>query len=144
MKHQGPAFIIAGFMCLEFATTFGDGRYWGNDGYEYGVDTGAIGLVPIELTDDICIGTGTVVTFHNSFLCKADYEVGVLDFGHLSIIVGEKGPTFDEEGPVMTVDLSKECKAEQTMHWCCNPSDLCERHKCTGGPGASNTGVSSF
>ena len=38
VKHQGPAFIIAGFMCLEFATTFGDGHYWGNDGYEYGVD----------------------------------------------------------------------------------------------------------
>ena len=43
-----------------------------------------------------------------------------------------QGP-MGEEGEVMTVDLSKECKAETVMSWSCNPNDLCERHKCSRG-----------
>ena len=80
-----PQFTINGYKCLSFRTLEGDGLYPGSDGFEYGVDSGRIGLIPVPLLDPCEVGMGTVRTFNKPFACSRDPESGQLTFGDLVI-----------------------------------------------------------
>lgn len=71
---------------LGFGTAYGDGSYRGSDGFEYGVDAGLIGLIPVraitrerEEVERLC----KKVTFRNDVLCTNAY--GKMTFGNVVI-----------------------------------------------------------
>jgi hypothetical protein len=76
---------------LAFGTKWGDGSYRGTDGNEYGVDAGLLGLVPVELLEDL--SDHEVVNFSKDTLCIDDGS-GKLKFGHITI---DTDPSDEEE-----------------------------------------------
>jgi hypothetical protein len=79
------------FPVLAFGTKWGDGCYLGTDGNEYGVDAGLLGLVPVELVEDL--SEHVVVSFARDTLCIDDGS-GKLKFGHITI---DTDPVEEEE-----------------------------------------------
>ena len=105
-------------------TDYGDGVYYGSNGYSYGVDAGLLGVVPTEL---ICEGsteagyrekgssTGTLHTFEYDFeVVRTENHV---QFGDLEIMVGEE--TCGDCG-----DLHDEYESCDAEDYC----DTCEVH----------------
>jgi hypothetical protein len=72
------------FFVLGFSTRWGDGCYAGSDGKEYPVDAGLIGLVPIELVEDLSEHYGNIVTFNKETICSSNGD-GKLRFGGIVI-----------------------------------------------------------
>jgi hypothetical protein len=72
------------FAVLGFGTRWGDGCYAGSDGKEYPVDAGLIGLVPIELVENVSEHYGNIVTFNKDTICRSDGD-GKLYFGSIVI-----------------------------------------------------------
>ena len=67
-----------------FHTFRGDGLYLGNDGFTYCVDSGIIGLVPVEFgTHAVARGLCKIAVFHTNTRCTSSN--GVLKFGRTSI-----------------------------------------------------------
>ena len=57
------------------STKYGDGRYQGNDGNSYPVDSGTIGVVSIDLIDDMSRTVlGRVVDAEREFTCYTDKD----------------------------------------------------------------------
>jgi hypothetical protein len=81
------------FHVLGFGTRWGDGCYSGSDGKEYPVDAGLIGLVPIELVEDVSEHYGNIVTFNKDTICRSNGD-GKLYFG--SIVI-DTDPEDEEE-----------------------------------------------
>jgi hypothetical protein len=79
------------FSVLAFGTKWGDGSYRGSDGNVYGVDAGLIGLVPVEIVEDL--SEHEVVNFSKDTLCVNDGS-GKLKFGHITI---DTDPSDEEE-----------------------------------------------
>jgi hypothetical protein len=79
------------FSVLAFGTKWGDGSYRGSDGNVYGVDAGLIGLVPVEMVEDL--SEHEVVNFSKDTLCVNDGS-GKLKFGHITI---DTDPSDEEE-----------------------------------------------
>lgn len=75
------------FNILGFSTAHGDGSYYGSDGFDYPVDAGLIGLVPIELANikrhDLQGSINRIVTFDRDVLCTN--ICGVMQFGDIVI-----------------------------------------------------------
>jgi len=67
---------------VAFGTRWGDGTYRGSDGNDYPVDAGLIGLVPVEMVEDLA--DHTIVEFNRDTLCVNDGS-GNLRFGHITI-----------------------------------------------------------
>jgi hypothetical protein len=84
---------IQSFPVLAFGTKWGDGCYAGSDGKEYPVDAGLLGLVPVELVEDLSEHQGNIVTFSKDTLCIDDGS-GKLKFGHIII---DTDPEEEEE-----------------------------------------------
>jgi hypothetical protein len=87
--YQNPiGYVARGFThkipVLAFSTKWGDGCYAGSDGKEYPVDAGLIGLVPIELVEDLTEHQDNIVTFNKETVCS-DNGDGKLRFGHIVI-----------------------------------------------------------
>lgn len=70
---------------VAFPTTWGDGTYLDQQGREYGVDAGLIGIIAVEDLDLARIDTELAhqLDFVQSFSCDA--EGGTLNFGRVSI-----------------------------------------------------------
>ena len=85
---QNPIGYVEGIngkhFVLAFGTRWGDGCYAGSDGKEYPVDAGLIGLVPVELVDDMSEHYGNVVTFNKPTVCSSNGD-GKLRFGGIVI-----------------------------------------------------------
>jgi hypothetical protein len=81
---RNPIGSIAKFKILAFGTKWGDGCYAGSNGKEYPVDAGLIGLVPIELVEDLTEHYENIVTFDKETVCS-DNGNGQLQFGHIVI-----------------------------------------------------------
>ncbi len=67
-------------------TAYGDGCFADQEGNEYGVDAGLIGVLPIELVDKHeyeLAELGNVVDFPGGFECS--YDDGIFYIGHLRI-----------------------------------------------------------
>jgi hypothetical protein len=81
------------FYVLGFGTRWGDGEYWGSNGMSYPVDAGLIGLVPVEIVQDLESHRQNIVTFTRDTVCSHDGS-GKLRFGGISI---ETDPQEEEE-----------------------------------------------
>lgn len=65
-------------------TMYGDGAYRGNDHKTYGVDSGCLGVVPVEvITQKIDRRSMNVVEFEQDFECS--WENGFFQIGHIGI-----------------------------------------------------------
>jgi hypothetical protein len=54
--------IYRGLRFFAAPTAYGDGSYTGSNGFEYGVDAGLLGAIPLELvTDEAGLELGTVI-----------------------------------------------------------------------------------
>jgi hypothetical protein len=86
--HSPVGYVNVGytkkFRVLGFGTRWGDGCYAGSDGKEYPVDAGLIGLVPIELVEDVSEHYGNIVTFNKDTICSSNGD-GKLRFGSIII-----------------------------------------------------------
>jgi len=78
-----PLVTIDGFEILAFKTAHGDGEYPSNAGRKFSVDSGLIGLVPVELADDKEPFSTMIVEFNEPTLCKR--VKGKLYFGKIVI-----------------------------------------------------------
>lgn len=81
---------LDGHPVLGIGTARGDGCYGGSDGNSYPVDTGLIGLVPVELDGATKEqekysekNRSPVVKFERDFRCS--YEDGTITLGHIEI-----------------------------------------------------------
>lgn len=80
--EETPVAAIYEYRMVAFGTAYGDGTYQDNFGHEYPVDSGLIGIVPIEVVDPTKI-CGQVVRFEEPFTCE---DIGDrLRFGHIVI-----------------------------------------------------------
>lgn len=98
---NNPIGEVGGVKILGFRTAFGDGVYFGSDGFDYGVDAGLIGLVPFDFAISQ-IGTidetlHTVVEFENDFVCSNND--GNMTFGNITIDTNDdyEDEEMDEE-----------------------------------------------
>lgn len=76
---------------LAFDTAYGDGEYPSNIGFEFPVDAGLIGLVPIDSADMTKFRTdlSKIVTFTEEVLASFD-TFGMLKFGYIEINTGDE------------------------------------------------------
>ena len=77
-----------------FSTAYGDGSYFDESGFEYGVDAGCISCVPVAMVDKHTSAGDSInlVTFDSPF--EVGYNHGLITFGHIEIKTrGE----YDEE-----------------------------------------------
>lgn len=82
-------------------TAYGDGEYLDQNGRNYGVDAGLLGLVSYDWAEDKNKheeeGTRYLVTFSGPTLVK--YDNGQLTFGHIVIETDDLDPDeFEDEG----------------------------------------------
>ena len=66
-------------------TAHGDGAYTGSDGFEYGVDAGLIGVVPVSVAEDNALWAMRKVTFDSDFDISWDDEEGTITIGDITI-----------------------------------------------------------
>jgi hypothetical protein len=78
-KADGHLFVASG-------TAFGDGVFTDDEGNEYPVDAGLIGVTPAREGEDVPFGT-TVREFTQPF--TVSYDRGMIEIGPLSIETGE-------------------------------------------------------
>lgn len=81
------------------STRYGDGLYFDSEGRQYPVDSGSIGIVPVEvLGADADFSGGQVVTFSEDF--EVSWQDGDFVFGHVSLPTGDNHDDeyCDEDG----------------------------------------------
>lgn len=88
--EKTPAGKVENHEVVSFHTAYGDGVYFDDDGNEFGVDAGMIGLTPVELIkinprypDDSLDGLGRFVEFDKVTECSGNR--GILKFGDITI-----------------------------------------------------------
>lgn len=74
------------------STAYGDGTYDGSDGEGYPVDSGLIGVVPVELVEEDSPWGMNKVSFANPFTCS--YNDGTITIGHITIETGDEGDEY--------------------------------------------------
>lgn len=99
VKGWKKVFEFHGYKVATDSTVYGDGSYDGSDGRSYSVDSGTIGILPIEFVRSICeesdeslMRSGNIVTFDKPFIVTLDN--GSFRFGHINI---ETEDRYDEE-----------------------------------------------
>ena len=84
-----------GLPIVASSTAYGDGCYTGNNGVEYGVDAGMIGVVPEEvvngmgLTDGHLLGSGSWIEVTEPTALEFDADTGTIYFGPVAIHTGD-------------------------------------------------------
>jgi hypothetical protein len=82
-------FLLAdldGYDCLGIGTAHGDGCYEGDDGNEYGVDAGLIGVVHEEVgKKGSTLYACQLVEFPEDFTCTYEEDEGTIVLGHIRI-----------------------------------------------------------
>lgn len=88
-----PIGYVDGNAVLGFETADGDGTYVGSDGFEYSVDAGLIGLVPVSLASPIEEDAPRkIIEFKQDTVCTNDN--GYMTFGSITI---DTDPKIAEE-----------------------------------------------
>ena len=72
---------------VSFSTAYGDGCYLDQEGFEYGVDAGMIGIMLVDDLPNCTTGQGRIVEFDKPFEC---YEEDI-HFGHIAIDTDPRG-----------------------------------------------------
>lgn len=102
-------FTLDGRKGAIFGTAYGDGVYHDQEGNEYGVDSGTLGIFPAGLMDSKWAGLGTVFEFPEDF--PVSCVDGEMRFGHIRIRTkGAARPFFKvkirrNDGQVSLFDL---------------------------------------
>jgi hypothetical protein len=95
---EKPIGTANGFEVLGFGTAWGDGSYQDQDGNEYPVDAGLIGLVPVGLIEQEqraeLLKLGRMVDFTEPTACTA--AQGVMQFGRIRIDTRNFDDTAEE------------------------------------------------
>ena len=95
---EAPVGNVKGFAVLGFGTAWGDGTYSDQDGNQYPVDAGLIGLVPDGLIERDkraeLLTLGRMVTFTEPTSCTA--ALGVMQFGRIRIDTRDFDDTAEE------------------------------------------------
>lgn len=96
-EHSLLVADLDGHTVLGLGTAYGDGVFVGSDGFDYGVDAGLIGVVPVEVADysDEKYPAGALmrrVEFTEPFECR--YSNGTIILGNIRI---DTDPEEDEE-----------------------------------------------
>lgn len=96
---------LYGYQCWVGQTAYGDGCYADNEGNEYAVDAGIIGVLPVELINlDKCTSLEDInnspymhiIEFTEDFC--VDYDNGTFYIGDFRIYTDEKeDDSYDEE-----------------------------------------------
>lgn len=93
---SGDKYLLAtldGAPVLGIGTAYGDGAYEGSpEGYTYGVDSGLIGLVPVELAKEP-VHDCLRVSFPKPFECS--YSHGHIILGHIDIDTDPDDPAYN-------------------------------------------------
>jgi hypothetical protein len=86
--------LLDGTKVYAMGTAWGDGVFRGSDGFDYSVDSGSIGLVPITVTlnANSMPQLVKIVEFTRPVMMSADNDV--LYFGHICIDTGTY-PVYD-------------------------------------------------
>lgn len=93
-----PVGTVNGKPVVALATLHGDGEYMDQDGVLYGVDSGTIGIVPVELIAEVPANDGRVVEFPHGLLVGDGGGDGLLCFGHIHIDTSKfSDESYDEE-----------------------------------------------
>lgn len=83
-KVDDEPFNYKGCTCFSGSTKWGDGSYYGSDGFTYPVDAGMIGAIPVEMADrPYRPDLSKIVTFEEDFDCYV--KDGVIVIGHIRI-----------------------------------------------------------
>lgn len=92
-------FEFRGHKVATDSTAEGDGVYCDQFGHDYPVDSGSLGILPIDLirpfskyTDESLMDLGNIVTFDEPFVVTLDH--GIFHFGHITI---DTVPRRDDE-----------------------------------------------
>lgn len=89
-------FKFKGKTCFAAGTAFGDGTYYDEEGREYCVDSGLIGVIPFEILDINTEGRGgQIVEFEEDFL--ASVENGTFRFGNITIVTDDSCDNCDDD-----------------------------------------------
>jgi hypothetical protein len=97
MRH-GEIFELNGQQLWMHSTKFGDGVYDDQNGTEYGVDAGLLGIVPIALIEDPAgEENGTVLEFQRSVVVS--YDNGTFYIGNITIKTGDDDLDFEDDDP---------------------------------------------
>ncbi len=91
----GEIFEFNGHQVWSHSTAYGDGVYGDQNGAEYGVDAGLLGIVPIALIEDPAgEELGTMIEFQRSVVVS--YENGTFYIGHITIKTGNDDLDFED------------------------------------------------
>lgn len=74
--------------CLSFYTKHGDGKYYDNEGFEYFVDSGTLGMIPIDIIScdkKKAKNHGRVVRIPVQILVRVSKNESVFGFGGIVI-----------------------------------------------------------
>lgn len=92
--------ILNNSYVLAFNTMYGDGTYIDNNGYNYPVDSGLIGLVPVNLIEENSTFSknnecGRIVEFKKDFICTNIN--GCMTFNDIIIETNDDDESYQEE-----------------------------------------------
>jgi hypothetical protein len=99
LKKEGEVSLADGTMvkACAFYTASGDGRYKGLDRFEYAVDSGSIGIVPLAALEGRDMDESTkVVKFKHAF--EVYDSAGTLVFGNIEINTNEDVEADEDDG----------------------------------------------
>jgi len=84
--NKPTGFVVIGenqYSVHAFSTAYGDGCYDGSNNFDYGVDSGLIGLVPVAVCPDPNLRLVTIIEFDVDTVVTCHY--GKMDFGSVTI-----------------------------------------------------------
>jgi hypothetical protein len=87
IDHKGTPFEYRGKLAASSYTRYGDGGYDDSEGRFYGVDSGSIGIAPVEVLADPHHHGGQVITFKKPF--DIHFENGVFKIDDFVIHTGD-------------------------------------------------------
>jgi len=92
----GEIFEHNGQQLWSHGTAYGDGVYSDQNGTEYGVDAGLLGIVPIALIEDPAgEELGTMLEFPRSVVVS--YDNGTFYIGNITIKTGDDDLDFEDD-----------------------------------------------
>jgi hypothetical protein len=88
---------VFGYPCVGVSTMYGDGMYVDDNGHNFPVDAGLIGLVPTAVAPVSVLKDPETVIVELKTPAECRYEDGVIVLGDIRIDTGDQSDDEDEE-----------------------------------------------
>lgn len=86
---DGEPFLIRGIPLASCSTMYGDGSYKSNIGFNFPVDAGIIGVIPLDLAvEDDRSDLGVLVDFTQDFTVSSNN--GTITIGHIEVYTNDQ------------------------------------------------------